>query len=83
MGAKRAVPGRSLPYDVLLASYQKKNQAKQQSEFSLFFFSIHSNLYGPPLKLASKSFVLEDLVLSRKAQLPASKRLHNNERVHI
>ncbi|KAL9055924.1 MAG: hypothetical protein Q9162_003220, partial [Coniocarpon cinnabarinum] len=32
MGAKRAVPGRSLPYDILLAQYQKKNQAKQQKE---------------------------------------------------
>ena len=31
MGAKRAVPGRSQPYDFLLAAYQKKNQAKQQS----------------------------------------------------
>ena len=31
MGAKRAVPGRSQRYDVLLAAYQKKNQAKQQS----------------------------------------------------
>ncbi|KAF2674947.1 SCA7-domain-containing protein [Microthyrium microscopicum] len=30
MGAKRAVPGRSMPYDVLLAQYQKKNQAKLQ-----------------------------------------------------
>ncbi|KAF4634648.1 hypothetical protein G7Y89_g3467 [Cudoniella acicularis] len=30
MGAKRAVPGRSLPYDMLLTAYQKKNQAKQQ-----------------------------------------------------
>ncbi|KAI9801100.1 MAG: Mitochondrial beta-keto-acyl synthase [Piccolia ochrophora] len=30
MGAKRAVPGRSLPYDMLLHAYQKKNQAKQQ-----------------------------------------------------
>jgi SAGA-associated factor 73 len=30
MGAKRSVPGRSMPYDVLLAQYQKKNQAKQQ-----------------------------------------------------
>lgn len=30
MGAKRSVPGRSLPYDQLLAMYQKKNQAKQQ-----------------------------------------------------
>ncbi|PBP27070.1 esterase [Diplocarpon rosae] len=31
MGAKRGVPGRSLPYDMLLAAYQKKNQAKQQT----------------------------------------------------
>ncbi|KAI9826306.1 MAG: Dcp1p-Dcp2p decapping enzyme complex alpha subunit [Thelocarpon impressellum] len=30
MGAKRGVPGRSLPYDMLLSVYQKKNQAKQQ-----------------------------------------------------
>ena len=30
MGAKRSVPGRSLPYDILLNQYQKKNQAKQQ-----------------------------------------------------
>ncbi|KAL2357853.1 SCA7, zinc-binding domain-containing protein [Cryomyces antarcticus] len=30
MGAKRAVPGRSLPYDTLLANYQKTNQAKLQ-----------------------------------------------------
>lgn len=30
MGAKRAVAGRSLPYDMLLAAYQKKNQARQQ-----------------------------------------------------
>ncbi|KAI9675339.1 MAG: hypothetical protein M1817_001243 [Caeruleum heppii] len=30
MGSKRAVPGRSLPYDMLLNAYQKKNQAKQQ-----------------------------------------------------
>ncbi|KAI5821026.1 SCA7, zinc-binding domain-containing protein [Pyronema omphalodes] len=30
MGSKRGVLGRSQPYDVLLAAYQKKNQAKQQ-----------------------------------------------------
>ncbi|KAK0722475.1 SCA7, zinc-binding domain-containing protein [Lasiosphaeria miniovina] len=30
MLAKRSVPGRSLPYDMLLTAYQKKNQAKQQ-----------------------------------------------------
>jgi SAGA-associated factor 73 len=35
MGAKRAVPGRSMPYDVLLAQYQKKNQAKMQSKYPL------------------------------------------------
>ncbi|ODQ68490.1 SCA7-domain-containing protein, partial [Nadsonia fulvescens var. elongata DSM 6958] len=29
MGAKRAVTGRSAPYDVLLANYQKRNQIKQ------------------------------------------------------
>lgn len=34
MGAKRAVPGRSLPYDMLLQQYQKKNQARQQSTYS-------------------------------------------------
>ena len=28
MGSKRAVTGRSQPYDILLAQYQKKNQAK-------------------------------------------------------
>ena len=33
MGAKRAVPGRSARYDVLLAAYQKKNQARQQRAF--------------------------------------------------
>lgn len=33
MGAKRGVP-RRLPYDMLLQAYQKKNQARQQSEFS-------------------------------------------------
>jgi SAGA-associated factor 73 len=30
MNAMRAVPGRSLPYDMLLATYRKKNWAKQQ-----------------------------------------------------
>jgi len=36
MGMKRAVPGRSLPYDILLANYQKKNQAKQQRKYKTF-----------------------------------------------
>lgn len=36
MGSKRAVPGRSAPYDMLLAQYQEKNKAaKQESKFFL------------------------------------------------
>lgn len=31
MEAKRAVPGRSATYDMLLAAYYEKNQAKQHS----------------------------------------------------
>jgi hypothetical protein len=45
MGAKRAVPGRSLPYDMLLAAYQKKNQARQQSEWPCLASLIDVNLY--------------------------------------
>lgn len=37
MGAKRGVPGRSAPYDKLLADYQRKNQAKLQSISFLMF----------------------------------------------
>lgn len=44
MGAKRAVAGRSLPYDMLLAAYQKKNQAKQQSAFLLNRLSLSQTL---------------------------------------
>jgi len=48
MGAKRAVPGRSLPYDILLAQYQKKNQAKQQS--TSFLSPVHySHTFLPRL----------------------------------
>lgn len=44
MGLKRAVPGRSLPYDMLLAQYQKKNQAKQQRKFLIYTQLPHSYL---------------------------------------
>ena len=40
MGAKRAVPGRSKPYDLLLAAYQKQNQAKQQRMCNFYFAQI-------------------------------------------
>jgi SAGA-associated factor 73 len=35
MGAKRSVPGRSMPYDVLLAQYQKKSHARQHRKSNL------------------------------------------------
>ncbi|EGV62050.1 SAGA complex subunit Sgf73 [Yamadazyma tenuis] len=35
MGAKRMVPGRSAPYDVLLQQYQKRNQAKMAANNAL------------------------------------------------
>jgi SAGA-associated factor 73 len=44
MGLKRAVPGRSLPYDMLLAQYQKKNQAKQQRMIRLDILYNHHKL---------------------------------------
>lgn len=43
MGAKRAVAGRSLPYDMLLAAYQKKNQARQQSRSALYSTRLDTN----------------------------------------
>jgi SCA7, zinc-binding domain len=36
MGAKRAVVGRSQPYDVLLAAYQKKSIGRPQSKLFTF-----------------------------------------------
>lgn len=42
MGAKRAVLGRSMNYDILLAQYQRKNQAKLHREFYSLYMSYHS-----------------------------------------
>ena len=62
MGAKRAVPGRSLPYDMLLAAYQKKNQAKQQSTCLLRSHpssdSTFSELFSSLLFLSSFLFLV-------------------------
>jgi SAGA-associated factor 73 len=51
MGLKRAVPGRSLPYDMLLAQYQKKNQAKQQREPIRQITCIHLLTHAQVLQL--------------------------------
>ena len=50
MGAKRAVPGRSQRYDLLLAAYQKKNQAKQQSTYPNLCIDVSADpaLQRPP-----------------------------------
>lgn len=45
MGAKRSVPGRSLPYDMLLQSYQKRNQARQQSQSPTCYLRMMLMLY--------------------------------------
>lgn len=47
MGAKRGVPGRSLPYDVLLAQYQNQNRAKQQSRSRILLKTVTFNLISP------------------------------------
>lgn len=47
MGAKRAVAGRSAPYDVLLQQYQKRNQAKLAANNALAFQKKENEeLYG-------------------------------------
>lgn len=66
MGAKRAVPGRSLPYDMLLHAYQKKNQAKQQSAgYQLSCFGV----------LAADVLIIEAAI---DANAPLQDELENN-----
>jgi SAGA-associated factor 73 len=43
MGAKRAVAGRSMRYDLLLAQYQKRNHARQHSEWHSFPYAPQTN----------------------------------------
>ena len=72
MGTKRAVPGRSLPYDMLLVQYQKKNQAKQERKRP----RSPNDLEGFRAKV--KYTISEDLtgddVARRKAQFVALER---------
>jgi hypothetical protein len=68
MGAKRAVPGRSLPYDMLLSQYQKKNQAKQQSKF-LFFLSTLSPYLPRSITTLPHSHPNPKLTTPQKQQL--------------
>lgn len=91
MGAKRAVPGRSLPYDILLASYQKKNQAKQQSkpsQFSYFVTYLCNTLLSwpqtPPLVTKASSLPARlYLVALENITLPVPPLLEPESRNHI
>lgn len=47
MGAKRAVPGRSLPYDMLLQAHQKQNQARQQSKSFFVIYEPEAETNSP------------------------------------
>lgn len=61
MGLKRAVPGRSLPYDMLLAQYQKKNQAKQQREYIISALNIITSNNGQGAAIDANAPLPEDL----------------------
>lgn len=67
MGAKRAVPGRSLPYDMLLQQYQKKNQARQQS-------TSRSTITKPPRTQAPKKAPKKDLPNDKPAKTKRTPR---------
>jgi hypothetical protein len=68
MGAKRAVAGRSLPYDMLLAAYQKKNQAKQQSKIHRLIHICSS------MDETNRIFFLQRLLWMRMRLLRTTKR---------
>jgi hypothetical protein len=85
MGAKRAVPGRSLPYDMLLQQYQKKNQARQQSMCSPLllpsfttenvwtnmFYSYLQRLLSTPMLLCKKIWKQAGLSIQTKNEIPS------------
>lgn len=77
MGAKRGVPGRTLPYDMLLQQYQKKNQARQQSMHPVhYIFTLSgagktnlSRLQRPPsmqMRLCKKTLRTQALLIPTK-----------------
>lgn len=73
MGAKRGVPGRSLPYDMLLQQYQKKNQARQQS---MCFLTLSLSLTAANIRTNMFSFVTIYRSRNRR-QCPITRRSRN------
>jgi len=88
MGAKRSVPGRSLPYDMLLAAYQKKNQAKQQSKSRQFLFLYLRGSEASPLPFRKFfpspyiSHFSRFACLSTPLRLTFSPSKHSNQPLH-
>ncbi|KAG5513576.1 hypothetical protein PMAC_001008 [Pneumocystis sp. 'macacae'] len=81
MGAKRAVPGRSQPYDILLVRYQKKNQIKQQK--AAMISSVFDNHTSDPKQIDSDeevALVMESISsssaypLERKVMVPVRRK---------
>ncbi|BFZ54861.1 SAGA complex subunit Sgf73 [Savitreella phatthalungensis] len=74
MGAKRAVQGRSQPYDILLAQYQKKNHAKLSLKAAADGAAYDRDDIGPPVDSDEEvSAVVESVArsLGRPAQTKA------------
>jgi hypothetical protein len=60
MGLKRAVPGRSQRYDVLLAPYQKKNHAKQHRKFFACSYTFANYFTGAAMEATGPAEEVED-----------------------
>jgi hypothetical protein len=77
MGAKRSVPGRTLPYDMLLQQYQKKNQARQQSTHAAHPANLHcadnTDLFEPQRPLSMPMHLCRK-TLRTQAPLTPTKR---------
>ncbi|KAM5439487.1 SAGA complex subunit Sgf73 [Microsporum ferrugineum] len=85
MGAKRAVPGRSLPYDMLLQAYQKKNQARQQKAAIDANAPIHDDIdgNGPIDSDEEKDAVMAGLARSRPQPLVTHPLMSTQRKYHL
>ncbi|KTW29212.1 hypothetical protein T552_01168 [Pneumocystis carinii B80] len=82
MSAKRSVPGRSRPYDILLVHYQKKNKIKQQkaATMSSFVFDDYASDARQVDSDEEVTLVMESILcstpspLERKVMVPVRKK---------
>ncbi|KAK2811115.1 hypothetical protein FQN50_002451 [Emmonsiellopsis sp. PD_5] len=85
MGAKRSVPGRSLPYDMLLQAYQKKNQARQQKAAIDANAPIHDDVdaNGPIDSDEEKDAVMAGLARSHPQPLVTHPLIGTRRKYHL